>query len=164
MRRLTLFLILAGLVAAVAPSEGGSRDLRFYGLGPRVGVSFDPGQFVMGGHADWGDLFPNTSWLFPVIEVGLGSSRTTTSIGTDVLFRFRDRWGQWTPYLGGELDLIITNFDRSQGGDTETDLGLMGVLGIQKAFSRVNTLGFEAKIKIVDAPLVKIMATLTFGG
>jgi len=163
-RRITwlLVLILIGLGAGATSSEATNRGLRFSSIGPRVGVSFDPDQFVIGGQADFGDLFPSTTFLLPVVEIGLGDSRTTTSIGTDLLFRLRDRWGQWTPYLGGELAFLITNYD-GQGNDTATDLGLSGVVGVQKAFSKANTLAFECKFQIIDAPQIKLTAVLGFG-
>jgi len=162
---LVILLVLGvGLSAGtgVSPAEAANRGLRFHGIGPRAGGSIDPDQFVIGGQADFGDLFPSTTILLPVVEVGLGDHRTTTSIGSDLLYRFRDRWGQWTPYLGGELAFIITNFD-SPGDDTDTVLGLSAVAGVQKAFSKANILAFEFKFQIIDAPQIKLMAVLSFG-
>lgn len=166
MRRIVLFATLLGLGlgAGVPPgeAEAANRGLRFTSIGPRAGFSIDPDQFVIGGQADFGDLFPNTTFLLPVVEVGLGDNRTTTSIGTDLFYRFRDRWGEWTPYLGGELAFLITNYD-SPGDDTHTDLGLSGLVGVQKGFSKANTIGFELKFEIIDSPQLKLMVILGFG-
>jgi hypothetical protein len=165
-RRIVLFTTLLGLGlgAGVPPgeAEAANRGLRFTSIGPRAGFSIDPDQFVIGGQADFGDLFPNTTFLLPVVEVGVRDNRTTTSIGTDLFYRFRDRWGYWTPYLGGELAFLITNYD-SSGNDTDTNLGLSAVAGIQKGFSKANTIGFEFKLQIIDAPQVKLMVVLGFG-
>ena len=115
------FLFIGTLVSAPA-ARAQDREVRFHGLGPRVGLSITPNQFVFGGHADFGDPLPHTNLLLPVIEIGVGDNLTTTSIGSDLLFRFSDRWGVWTPYLGGEAALIITSLSNSRGGTTPTPI------------------------------------------
>lgn len=153
---------LLGLLLGATAARAENREVRFYGLGPRVGFSLDPDQFVFGGHADFGDPFPHTTLLLPVIEVGVGDHQTVTSIGTDLLFKFTNRWGAWNPYLGGELAFIVDNYD-APGSNTKTDLGLMGIFGVEKGIGRENRFAVEMKFELVDAPNLKFMAVWTFG-
>lgn len=163
---MTIFLI-GGLLAAPAASaqdQAGDRDVRFHGLGPRVGLSITPNQFVFGGHADFGDPLPHTNLLLPVVEIGVGDNVTTTSLGSDLLFRFSDRWGVWTPYLGGEGALIITSVSNAHGNDaSDAKLGLSGIFGVEKVIGESNRFAAELKFEIVNAPNVKLMAIWAFG-
>jgi hypothetical protein len=159
-------VVLAGLARGATAAEtqaAEDRGVRFYGLGPRVGFSINPDQFTFGGQADFGDPFPHFNWLFPVIEVGIGDSQTLTSIGTDLLYRLYDRWGVWTPYLGGEIDFLIDSVDTPGGGnDTSTDLGLMGIFGVEKGIGE-NRFALEMKFQLADSPDLKVAAIWTFG-
>lgn len=165
MRRFILLAVVIGVLGSVSLVQAAeTRNVRFYGLGPRIGFSLEPDQFVFGGHADFGDLFPNANLVLPVIEIGVGNDVTVTSIGADLLYRFSDRFGDWTPFAGGELAFIISSYDLPNGeGDTNTDLGLSGVVGVDKRIGESNRFGVEAKIGFMDSPDFKVMATWTFG-
>lgn len=161
-------LVVAGIVAgflgaapfAASPAHAEDRDMGLKGVGPRVGVSFDPNQFVFGGHADLGDVFPQTALLFPVVEVGLGDNVTLVSLGTDLLFRFREQFGPWNPYAGGELAMIFAD---AEGGGDDTELGLSGVVGVEKGIGNSNRFAAELKFEVIDSPSVKITVGWTFG-
>jgi hypothetical protein len=167
--RVVFFFLPSILLVAVSAhaeeqSTGPDRGVRFHGLGPRIGVSIDPDQFVFGGHADFGDPLPHLTFLFPVVEIGVGSDATVTSIGTDLIFKFANRWGAWNPYLGGELAFIIASEDVPGGGDkTNTDLGLMGIFGVEKGIGPDNRFAIEMKFELADAPDFKFAALWTFG-
>ncbi len=160
MRNLVLLALAVGLLCLAGAADAQDRDVRFHGLGPRVGLSIDPNQFVFGGHADFGDLFPHTNLLIPVVEIGVGDNITVTSIASDLLFRFTDRWGVWTPYVGGELGFIFANHDR---GGNDTELGLSGIFGVEKVIGQNNRFATELKFEIIDAPELKLMAIWAFG-
>ncbi|NNF07649.1 MAG: hypothetical protein HKN21_12880, partial [Candidatus Eisenbacteria bacterium] len=119
----------------------------------------DPNQVVFGGHGDFGDLAPNTTWLLPVLEVGVGDNVTIVSLGTDLLIRAYDHSDRWNPYAGGELALIF--FSKDDVSD-DTDLGLSGILGIERQISGTHRFALEAKFEILDAPNVKFAAIWTF--
>jgi len=163
--RAALLLAAAlGLLAASAraddPDIAAERSLGFQGYGPRIGVSIDPNQIVLGGHGDFGDLFPRTAWLFPVIEVGLGDNVTVVSVGTDLLFRARETFGVWNPYGGGEIAFLLTT---ASGTDALTDLGLSAVAGVAKNLAGSGRFAGEVKFGIIDAPTVKFLVRWTFG-
>ena len=160
MRKLVFVALILACVGLAGQADAMDREVKFYGIGPRVGLSVDPNQFVFGGHADFGDIFPHTNLLVPVIEIGVGDNVTVTSIGTDLLFRFSDRWGVWTPYLGGEMAFIIANVDQ---GDNNTEIGLSGIFGMEKVIGENNRFAAELKLEIIDAPNLKLMAIWAFG-
>ena len=167
MRRIVVLAAAAAILvgtgnAAAQEQEQESRGVRLYGLGPRVGLSIDtndPDQFVLGGQMDFGDPFPHFTWLIPVVEIGIGDHETLTSIGTDLFYRFYDRWGAWTPYVGSELALQIESVDNHE---SDTQLGLMGLFGVEKGLGD-SRFALELKFKLVDAPDFKFMASWTFG-
>lgn len=166
MRRMVMLFVVLGMTTVTLTAEAEQRPLRFYGIGPRVGLSIDPDQFVFGGHADFGDLFPQTNLLFPVVEVGIGNDVTLASVGGDLLFRFIDNWGEWTPYAGGELALIFVSVDTPAGSNidgTNTELGVSGIFGVEKGIKDNNKFALELKIGFVDTPDIKFTALWTFG-
>jgi hypothetical protein len=160
-RRLTLLLlVLSCTVLAGAAAAETERGVRFHGLGPRVGLSIDPNQLVLGMHADLGDPFTHTNLLLPVVEIGVGNNRTTTLIASDLLFRFRDRWGSWTPYVGGEAGFFFENMNQD---DDDTRMVMSGILGLEKVVSGTGRFAGEVKFSIIDAPGVKLLAIWAFG-
>ena len=161
MRRSVVMGVVAAVLTAVGAGAVEAREqaLGLRGFGPRIGVSLDPNQIVIGGHGDFGDLFPQTTWLLPVLEVGLGDNVTIVSLGTDLLIRSRDRTGDWNPYGGGELALLFTSTD---GGADCSDLGLSGVVGLEKEISGSHRFATELKFSVIDAPSVKLTAIWTF--
>ncbi len=167
MRRILLAAAMAAgfcVVGLTGTAQAQDRNVRFHGLGPRVGLSIEPNQFVFGGHADFGDPLPHTNLLLPVVEIGVGDGVTTTSIGSDLLFRFSDRWGVWTPYLGGEAALVIVNSTDSNGNDhTAGKIGLSGIFGVEKVIGNNNRFAGELKFNISNSPDVKLMAIWAFG-
>ena len=156
------FLLLGMLAAASWTPEAAATDrpVRYQGFGPRIGVSFEPNQVVFGGHGDFGDLFPRTALVLPVVEVGLGDDITVVSVGADLLFRFRKNFGVWSPYVGPEIAFLFSG----SGGVDETDLAMSGVFGIQKGIGGTGRFATELKFAVVDeAPDVKLTAIWTFG-
>lgn len=161
MRRVVVILtVLACLALAGTAAAETERGVRFLGMGPRVGLSIDPNQLMLGAHADMGDVFTHTNLLLPVIEVGMGDNRTTTLIGSDLLFRFRDRWGAWTPYVGAEMAFLFENLDRD---DDDTRMVMSGLLGLEKVVGETGRFAGELKFSIIDAPGVKLLAIWAFG-
>lgn len=160
MLRYALSIVVLSLVLTSPALASADRDTGLRGIGPRVGVSLEPNQFVFGAHADLGDPLEQTSLFFPVVEIGLGDDLTVVSVGTDVLYRFRERFGVWNPYAGGELAFVFLDADK---GSNDTELGLSGVLGVEKGIGDSNRFATELKFEIIDAPNVKLQVMWTFG-
>lgn len=151
-------LLIVSLLVLILPAAS-SAGPGLHGIGPRVGVSFGPNQFVFGGHGDFGDLFPQTRWVLPVVEVGLGDGETWVTVGTDLLFHPDTEYGGWTPYVGGELAFQFA----SAGGEDLTELGLLGVVGASRPVAETNRFGLELKFGIIDSPNARLLAVWTFG-
>lgn len=173
MRYLVCFVVW-GLLATTGSARAQDdfrppdRRVRFHGLGPRVGVSIDPGQFIFGAQADFGDPFPHGTLLFPVIEVAMGENRTLTYIGADLLLKATRTWGRWNPYLGGELAFIIDYRGLPAGDDaTDTSFGLLALIGMEKGLGPDNRFTVEMKFdlsnRLDDTPDFKLITSLTFG-
>lgn len=166
-------IILLGLLGTAVSARGqdlprNDRGIRFHGLGPRLGISIDPGQFIFGAQADFGDPFPHATLLFPVIEVAMGEDRTLTYIGSDLLLKMARKSEGWNPYLGGEVAFIIDYRNLVVGdGATDTSFGFLGLVGIEKVFGAENRFSVEAKVdlsnNIVETPDFKLITSWTFG-
>jgi len=166
-------IVLLGLLATAASARAqdlpsNDRGVRFHGLGPRVGVSVDPSQFIFGAQADFGEPFPHANFIFPVIEVAMGENRTLTYIGTDLLLKMSRTSETWNPYLGGELAFII-DYRNLEVGDkaTDTSFGVLGLIGFERVFGNENRFSVEVKVdlssNIAETPDFKLITGWTFG-
>jgi len=160
MKKIIIASLMVGLVCGSA-SFAGQRSAGFHGIGPRVGLTFNPDQVHFGGHIDFGDLAPN--WMMLVnLEVGIGEDRTTVAPSFELDYRFRDNWGVWTPYLGGGLGPVFYSHDN---GGSSSDFGAYMQFGVGKG-SAGNQSGhffIEGKLGLADAPDFKATVGWTFG-
>lgn len=163
MRRLVLVLVAMWVVAVATPAQADDEGLRIRGLGPRVGVSINPHQFVLGGHLDLGEPFPFTTLRFPVLELGLGDNLWMGSVAVDLYYRLQDRWAGWTPIAGGEVAYYFGAYDLPEGDTNFSDLGLVGIVGLEREVGGNNRFGVEIKLGFLDAPDFKFLAVWTFG-
>lgn len=160
--RTTVVIMLMALtfapVAARAQSDPGS-DVGFRGWGPRLGVSINPDQFHFGAHLDFGNFAQHVRFQ-PNIEVGLGDDLTLVTVNAEAAYRFSSRWDAWTPYAGGGLGVNIRSYDN--GNDSETEIGVNLLGGIEKGISNGDRFFLEAKFSLNDVPDAKITAGWTF--
>jgi len=153
----SLLIILLCSLSAVA----GQRSAGFHGIGPRLGVTFNPDQFHFGGHIDFGDLSPNLMMLAN-LEIGVGNDITTVAPSFELDYRFHEDWGAWTPYLGGGLGPIFYSWKH---GNSSSDFGAYMQFGIGKgsASSQSGHFFIEGKLGLADAPDFKATVGWTFG-
>src|SRR3970040_994940 len=76
------------------------------GVGFRVGVSSDPDQLYVGGHADIGPI-EGPLWLRPNIEIGFGDDRTTVALNGELAYWIRPRRSLWRVYICLRPDLQL---------------------------------------------------------
>lgn len=159
-----IIVSLCGLTALA-----GQRPAGFHGIGPRVGLTFNPDQVHFGGHIDFGDVAENLM-MMPNIEIGIGDNLTTISPSFELDYRFRSDWGAWTPYLGGGIGPVFYSYKddywHDNGHDNHaTDLGLYMQFGIGRgsAGSQSGHFFIEGKLGLVDAPDFKATVGWTFG-
>jgi len=130
------------------------------GVGFRVGVSSDPDQLYVGGHADIGPI-EGPLWLRPNLEIGLGDDRTTVAVNGELAYWFRPWRSQWRLYIafGPALNL----YGRGDGGpdpDRNTDIEVGFNVGA--GFVHRGRFFAEFKLGALHSPRAKIAVGWTF--
>jgi hypothetical protein len=89
--------------------------------------------------------------------------------GTDIGFRgwgpraaFRSHWEVWTPYLGGGLGANIKSNDSDGNSNSQTDLGVNLLGGIEKGLTNGDRFFVEGKFSLNDVPDAKVTVGWTF--
>jgi len=136
-----LFIISAFAISVEAQSR----------FGVRAGISADPEQFYIGGHADVSEI-ANRFWFRPNMEVGFGDSRTLFAFNGEFVYKPSTNWREWAPYLGGGPGLVIQSHNGDQNSGTETGPGFNFVGGIEKK----KGLLAEVKFGLFDSPSFKL--------
>ena len=144
-----LMVMTATLLLAAQAASADSRDRSFgyYGWGPRVGLSVEPDQIVVGAHLDLGEPIARLR-LQPNFELGFGDDVTVFEINAPLHFRFADPIDVWSPYLGGELGWVLASYEGD--GDEQSDLGVKIVGGFERHISGGDKFFLEAKIGLSD--------------
>lgn len=160
---LTFLLAVAPGLALAQDDAGNGGELGFRGWGPRVGLTSGPDQVHVGLHMDYGVFGPRVRFQ-PNVEAGFGDNLTLVAFNFEAAYRFRDRWDAWTPYLGGGLGLNWVNYDSGYPGanDSNTDLGMSVLGGIERGLKNGNRFFLEAKLGLADSPDAKFTAGWTF--
>lgn len=162
-RRLRLPLLLIALAATLSlpvygqeSSRSGVSGVGWNGWGLRVGVSSDPDQIHGGVHFELGEFARDVRFR-PSIEIGFGDDATVLQGLAEAHFVF-SKVQVWKPYVGGGLGITYIDVDNSgRGDDTETDVALMAIGGIETKLRSATRLFFELKIGFGDEdPDVKL--------
>ena len=131
--------------------------------GPRVGVSIDPDQLVVGGQLELSEFAPN--WSFdPSIELGFGDDLMVIALNADVFYHFHLKDSDWGPYLGGGLGVGFYSWDAPVGvrDDSETEIGLNVVGGFNIPAGAAQHWFAELRLGIGDLPDFKLMGGINF--
>ncbi len=171
MKKLIFIILSIMLLSGFATAQDDPMErVGFRGWGPRLGATIDPDQVHFGAHIDFGN-FARHIRLQPNFELGIGDDVILAAANLEGHYRFSANWDVWTPYLGGGLGINIYNFDSDNNGvgngndeidDTQTELGLNAVGGIEKGLSNGDRFFLELKIGFADSPDFKITAGWTF--
>jgi opacity protein-like surface antigen len=159
-------MTLTALAAAATLGAGGAladpnTDVGFRGWGPRVGLSIDPDQVHFGGHIDFGNFADHVRFQ-PNLEIGFGDHVDLFTINAEAAYRFSSRWDVWTPYLGGGIGANIKRVDVKGKSNSDTDLGVNLLGGIEKGLSNGDRFFIEGKFSLNDVPDVKVTVGWTF--
>jgi hypothetical protein len=152
---LLALIILPAAGAAQTSPVARSRAVNHTPFGIRAGYtswkSLD--QIHVGGHFYLGEIFPNVEFT-PGVEVGFGDSATVMALNGDVTYLFTEFVGYpWGLYGGGSLAFILVNPDF---GDSDTDLGLSGLVGTTYTFANDHKGMAEVRFGIMDSPSFKL--------
>ena len=149
------------LAAALIPQQlhaaesAGSSHAMF---GPRIGISTDPDQLVVGGQLVFPDFAPRLSAV-PSVELGFLDHETTVAINGDFMYHFVVKSSQWKPYAGAGAALVIT---QPENGDSSTDAGMNLIIGADVPTRTGNKFFGEFRIGIGDISSLKIIAGWNF--
>lgn len=157
-RLLTLVIWAAMLAPGVALAQ--SPPTAF---GPRVGLSIDPDQLVLGGHVVVGDLAPDVTFN-PSIEFGFGDDATVIALNIDGQYHFRVRGSAWRPYAGFGLGINFIEIDvPSPFNDvSDTEVGANLIVGAGVPTRSNNRFFSEIRFGLGDIPDLKIIAGWMF--
>ena len=156
---LLLLLLLAALstpalaqATAKSTSGGGAPRIGWNGWGVSVGLSDNPDQVYGGVHFDLGEFARNVRFR-PNIELGVGDHATLIQANAEATYLF-SKVQVWKPYVGGSIGFSWVSIDSSRlppGADnTDTDISLMGVGGIETKLKSSTKFFLEAKVGIGD--------------
>jgi hypothetical protein len=164
MNRTRTTLLAAALALAVSPAlalAGPDTDVGFRGWGPRLGMSLNPDQFHFGAHLDFGNFARHVRFQ-PNVELGFGDDVKLLTVNAEAAYRFSSHWDVWTPYLGGGFGANIKSYDLAEHHDSQTDLGVNLLGGIEKGLSNGDRFFIEGKFSLNDVPDAKITIGWTF--
>lgn len=166
--RMRMILGAAVMVTAWSPAVGRAEpesDVGFRGWGPRVGLSSNPDQVHFGAHLDFGMLARRVRFQ-PNVELGFGDHVDLFTLNAEAAYRFVEKWDVWSPYLGGGLGANIRRYDSDRFPDnhdnTDTQLGVNFLGGIEKGLSDGDRFFVEAKLSLNDVPDLKATVGWTF--
>jgi opacity protein-like surface antigen len=152
-----LALTLGPALAMASPDT----DVGFRGWGPRVGLSLNPDQVHFGAHLDFGNFAQHVRFQ-PNVELGFGDDVKLFTVNAEAAYRFSSTWEVWTPYLGGGIGANIKSWDNEGNSDSETDLGVNLLGGIEKGLANGDRFFIEAKVSLNDVPDLKVAIGWTF--
>ena len=155
LKRLVLLVALGALFSIPSAHAGATIG----GVGPRVGLSIDPDQFVFGGQMIIGELAPDLTFD-PSLEFGFGDNMTVISMNFDLHYHFTVSGSSWRPYAGGGLGLNWIDLDGGGGSDSEVGLNIVGGAGVPTASG--NRFFGELRLGVGDIPEIKLIAGWNF--
>ncbi|MFN0150965.1 MAG: hypothetical protein ACKVU1_09700 [bacterium] len=159
----TIAAICVATSVQAAPAFADPNEVGYRGWGPRVGVTVDPDQLHFGLHTDFGNFGRHVRFQ-PNVEVGLGDDLTLIAVNFEAAYRFSSKWDVWSPYLGGGLGVNFVRVERRFGDDTDSDVGVSILGGIERGLSSGSRFFSELKLGLSDSPDAKITFGWTFSG
>ena len=157
------FPILAALLALAALQPATARaGTAVTSIGPRVGFSLNPDQFVVGGQMQIGEVAPKITFD-PNIELGFGDNVTLISFGLDMHYHLTLEDTDWKPYVGAGVALQIVSEDAPPPADnSDTNVGANLLIGADIPTKQGQRFFSEMKIGLADAPDLKLLVGWNF--
>jgi hypothetical protein len=157
MKRLALLLFLFALLPGTALAAAVT------GVGPRLGLSLDPDQAVVGGQLEVSDMVTDLDFV-PDIELGFGDDATVIALNLDLHYRFRLQGSSWAPYVGMGMGVNFIEVDQPSPFEdvSDTEVGGNFILGAQVPTQAGSKFFSELKLGLGDIPEVKILVGWNF--
>ena len=158
MKLLALALALTLTSASLASAQSATPNNE---IGPRVGLSINPDQFVIGGQMNF-PLEPRGLALSPNIELGVGDNVTTIQLNADLDYHFANAGPNWNPYVGGGIGIAFFDFNNDVGGGSNSEIGVNLIGGLRFRQRSGSHLFTELRLGIADIPDAKVMVGWNF--
>jgi opacity protein-like surface antigen len=157
--KLYVALVLVGLAASPALAQRRVPDAGMVAVGGEVGFFIPDNEFdtapVIGGLFEY---YPNprlglrgtATWTDPEFERGTDDSLRQVRLGFDVIYNWEG--GKWHPFAGGGLGAHLLQLRENSRslGDSETQLGVTALGGVEYFFHRRTTFKIEGRFHFVD--------------
>jgi opacity protein-like surface antigen len=146
---IALIIILILAVFSEKVFAQGLSGIHWNGWGVRTGLSSDPDQVYGGIHFNLGEFAKDVRFR-PSMELGFGDDLVLVQMLAEVHYVFSNVQ-VWKPYLGGGLGLTYVNYDNGHfGDDSETDVSLNPIGGIETMLNQGIKFFFELKLGLAD--------------
>jgi opacity protein-like surface antigen len=145
-----------------SPSRSSTSTTRptWQGWGVRVGVAGDPDQVLGGIQLDLGEIIDDL-YLRPDVELGVGDDHLVLSLTAPVHYHFHPDV-DFTPYAGGGLSLSLVDVDKRGNDDTDVELALEIVGGLQWSLERGRAFSVELNVVFGDPHDFEVLAGWSF--
>lgn len=158
-------LIAFAATAALAAEGDGETGVGFRGWGPRVGLSSDADQALVGAQFDLGEFIPNLRWQ-PSVELGYGDDKASFYGNFMVSYYFPVK-AAVTPYAGGQVTAWLFDQngpDNHEGFDDgfNAEIGLYAIGGIETKLKGGSRFLAEVQVGVGDVPDIRLLAGWTF--
>ncbi len=178
MKKIGTMALILGLMAGTASADG----LGLEGFGVRTGFRVDPDQFVVGGHANMGEIVESLRFQ-PMVDIGFGDNLTVLTFNGDFLFMLSEALEMDAAqiYAGGGLAIVYSNFDVGDicegltGGvrdlceassdnvdDSTTDIALNIIAGVEMDLNEDQAVFGEFRITVEDGSFIGIYGGFNF--
>jgi hypothetical protein len=151
------------VLCLLAPLPAQAASAVVGGWGPRIGVSLNPDQLVLGGQLIIGEIAPDVTFD-PNLELGVGDDVTVIALNLDAHYHFAIEGSTWRPYAGGGIGINFISFDLPPPArdDSVTEIGLNVILGAGVPTQSGNRFFAELKFGIGDIPDLKMLVGWNF--
>ena len=154
-RRLAPALALALLAALAVPCVPHAETI----IGPHLGFSGSPDQFILGGQIQFADVAPQLDFV-PGVDLGLGDGLTVLGLNGDFHYRIPVRNTTWQPYAGAGVSLFIFSADTGDFGGSRSSGSAGGgslILGADVPTQSGSRFFAEMKFGLGDGPSFRLI-------
>ena len=157
------FLALAvAILTLTGVSQASAQTTTNNEIGPRVGLSINPDQFVIGGQLNLPLSAARGLAISPNVELGVGDNVTTLQLNADLDYHFDNAGPNWNPYVGGGIGIAFFDFSNDVGGGSESELGVNLLGGLRFRQKNGSHLFTELRLGIGDIPDAKVIVGWNF--
>jgi hypothetical protein len=130
-------------------------------IGPRVGASITPDQFVIGGQMNF-PIEPRGLAISPNVELGVGDNVTTIQLNGDMDYHFLDAGPNWNPYAGAGIGIAFFDYNSDVGGGSTSKVGINLIGGLRFRQKNGSHLFTELRLGLGDIPDAKFIVGWNF--